>query len=154
MTHLTPATHNLDWLQALHSSDSAWIITDEHLNVVHANEGLTRLLGYTLQDLQGGRPLQKLLPSACDLAPHIREQMVQTGKYLGELLVTHRNGSKVWVAATINTLNRQPMPPAQTAAEVIVLTDIGFTKRFEALQRQMLEDVVMEKPLTTLLSDM
>lgn len=154
MTHLTPATHNLDWLQALHSSDSAWIITDEHLNVVHANEGLTRLLGYTLQDLQGGRPLQKLLASACDLAPHIREQMVQTGKYLGELLVTHRNGSKVWVAATINTLNRQPMPPAQTAAEVIVLTDIGFTKRFEALQRQMLEDVVMEKPLTTLLSDM
>lgn len=154
MTHLTPAAHTLDWLQALQSSDSAWIITDEHLNVVHVNDGLNRLLGYTLQDLQGGRPLQKLLASSHELAPHIREQLVQNGKYIGELLLKHRDGSPLWVAATINTLDRQPMPEDGTSAEVIVLTDIGFTKRFEALQRQMLEDVVMEKPLTALLADM
>lgn len=154
MTHLTPATHNLDWLQALHCSDSAWILTDDQLNVVHINEGLTRLLGYSLQDFQGSRPLQKLLACANDLAPHIREQLVQTGTFIGELQLTHRNGSTLWVSATINTLDRQPMPAHRTTAEVIVLTDIGFTKRFEALQRQMLEDVVMEKPLATLLSDM
>lgn len=154
MTHLAPTSQSQDWLQALHSSDSAWIITDEHLNVLHVNDGLTRLLGYTLQDFQGERPLQKLLASASELAPHIREQMVQHGKYIGELLLTHCDGSRIWVAATINTINRQQMPTDGTTAEVIVLTDIGFTKRFEALQRQMLEDVVMEKPLATLLSEM
>jgi diguanylate cyclase (GGDEF)-like protein/PAS domain S-box-containing protein len=154
MTHLTPATEALDWLQALHSSDSAWIVTDDNLNVVHVNDGVTRLLGYTLQDFQGSRPLQKLLASANELAPHIREQLIQTGTYGGELLLLHRDGSPLWVAATVNTLDRLPMPANTTTAEVIVLTDMGFTKRFEALQRQMLEDVVMEKPLATLLSEM
>lgn len=154
MTNLTPATQSLDWLQALHSSDSAWLITDEHLNVVHTSDGFTRLLGYTLPDLQGSRPLQKLLASSSELAPHIREQLNQTGSFNGELKLIHRDGSTLWVAANINTLDRQPMPSVGTVAEVIVFTDIGFTKRFEALQRQMLEDVVMEKPLTTLLTDM
>nr|MBP7647918.1 GAF domain-containing protein [Comamonas sp.] len=151
MTHLTPAPQTLDWLQALHSSDSAWLLTDDHLNVVHVNDGFTRLLGYTLQDMQGVRPLQKLLASSTDLAPHIREQLVHRGAYSGELLLTHRDGSPLWVAASINTLDRQSTPADRTAAQVIVLTDIGFTKRFEAFQRQVLEDVVQEKPLPTLM---
>lgn len=154
MTHLTPAPQTLDWLQALHSSDSAWLITDDHLNVVHVNDGFTRLLGYTLLDMQGVRPLQKLLASSIELAPHIREQLVRSGAYSGELLLKHRDGTQIWVAASINTLDRAPMPVDRTTAEVIVLTDIGFTKRFEAFQRQVLEDVVQEKPLPQLMHNM
>jgi diguanylate cyclase (GGDEF)-like protein/PAS domain S-box-containing protein len=154
MTHLTPAQPIPDWLQALHSSDSAWIITDDDLNVIHINEGLTRLLGYRLEDLQGKRPLETLIQAWPDLAAHIREQLMLSGAYHGELQVQRLDGSQVWMAATVNTLNRHPFPTEGATAEVLVFTDIGFTKRFEALQRQMLEDVVMEKPLPELLQDM
>ena len=154
MTILTPATPTADWLQALHSSNSAWLVTDEQLRVAHVNEGFTRLLGYSLQDMQDAWPLEKLLGQDTELAPHIRDELEQHGAYTGELLLRCKDGSPLWVAATVNTLNRQPFPKVGTTAEVIVLTDIGFTKRFEALQRQMLEDVVMEKPLANLLHDM
>ena len=104
MTHLTPAQPTPDWLQALHSSDSAWIITDDDLNVIHINEGLTRLLGYRLEDLQGKRPLETLVQAWPDLAAHIREQLMLSGAYHGELQVQRFDGSQVWMAATVNTL--------------------------------------------------
>ena len=151
MTQLTPAPQALDWLQALHSSDSAWIITDDDLNVTHVNEGFTRLLGYSLQDMLGQRPLEKLLVSCSDFLPHIREQLILSGTYNGEMQLRQRDGSLLWVAASINTVNRLPLPADQTRAEVLVFTDIGFTKHFEGLQRQMLEDMVQEKPLQDLM---
>ena len=154
MTHLTPAPQTLDWLQALHSSDSAWIVTDDDLNTVHVNEGFTRLLGYSLQDIQGKRPLNTLQASGQPLAPHVREQLRRTGRYVGELQLCCKDGTLLWVAATINTLNGLPMPVDRTSAEVIVLSDIGFTKRFEAVQREVLEDIVQEKPLPLLMQRM
>ena len=101
------------------------------------------------------RPLIRLLlergipVTACDkksreaLGP-LGDELEQHGAYTGELLLRCKDGSPLWVAATVNTLNRQPFPKVGTTAEVIVLTDIGFTKRFEALQRQMLEDVAYQ----------
>lgn len=152
MHDMTPATIAEDWLQSLHSTDSAWLVTDDQLQAVHLNAGFTRLLGYTLEDFQGQRPLQKLLSIQDNLPPHIAEQLSLNGSFTGELLVCHRNGRQLWLAATVNTLDRQPLPLNAQAAEVIVLTDIGFTKKFEALQRQTLEDVVSEKPLPELLN--
>lgn len=142
------------WIQSLHRSDSAWIITNEHLDAVFINDGFTRMFGYELQDLQGQRPLQKLLGTSSELAPHIREQLQLCGKYSGELHLRRRDGSMVWVAATINTINGLPMPAGGTSAEVIVLSDIGFTKRFEEVQREVLEDIVQEKPLPQLMERM
>ena len=154
MTHLTPESLEPAWVQALHSSDSAWIVTDEQLQVVHVNDGFTRMFGYGLQDMLGHKPLQKLLDTTSTLPPHIHEQLDLTGRYCGELRLLHRDGTPLWVAATINTLDGQPVTPGRKSAEVIVLTDIGFTKRFEALQRQLLQDIVMEKPLPALMADM
>lgn len=154
MNSWTPGSHPSDWLHALHSSDSAFIVTDEQLHVVHISEGLTRLLGYTLADLQGRRPLQSLMREAQDFIPHIRNELKHDGAYTGELLLAHKDGSSLWVAVSVNTLNRQPMPLDGMSAEVIMLTDIGFSKRFEALQRQVLEDVVQEKPLQSLMQHM
>lgn len=154
MTDLIPASMDPAWLQALHSSDSAWLVTDDHLQVVLVNDGFTRMFGYALQDMQGQRPLQKLLGTSSELAPHIREQLAQTGKYSGELQLLRSDGSTIWVAATINTLNGSPLLAHQTTAEVIVLTDISFTKRFEELQREVLEDIVREKPLAQLMQSM
>ena len=154
MTNLTPALQTPDWLQALHGSDSAWIITDDDLNVVQVNDGFTRLMGYSFEDIQGKRPLNTLQAIGPQLAPHIREQLILTGAYTGELELRRKDGSLLWVAASINTLNRQPMPLDRNTAEVIVLTDIGFTKQFEAVQREMLEAIVQEKPLAALMLDM
>ena len=154
MTPLTPAPYTPDWLQALHSSDSALIITDDNLDVVSVNDGFTRLSGYQLLDMQGQRPLEKLLAAAQDVLPHIREQLTINGSYNGELQLRLQDDSLLWVAATINTLNRKPLEKGQTTATIMALTDIGFTKHFEALQRQMLEDVVQEKPLDELMTRM
>lgn len=154
MTYLTPGIQPLEWLQALHSSDSAFIVTDDQLRVVHISDGLTRLLGYTLADLQGQRPLQALVQESKEFIPHIRNQLKHDGTYTGELQLTHKDGRALWVAVSINTLNRQPMPLDGMSAEVVMLTDIRFSKRFEALQRQVLEDVVQEKPLQALMHDM
>ena len=154
MKNGTPATPAEDWMHSLHSTDSAWLVTDEHLHTRHINAGLTRMLGYSLQELQGQRPLQKLLDAPDTMIAHVREQLCLNGSFSGELLLRHRDGSRRWAAATINPLSRQPMPPDGAAAQVIVLTDISFAKQFEALQRQMLEDVVTEKPLNVLLERM
>ena len=154
MTNLTPAPCTPDWLQALHSSDSAWIITDDDFNVVQINDGFTRLMGYSFEDIQGQRPLNTLQAQGPNLAPHIREQLNLTGCYTGELELRRKDGTLLWVAATINTLNRQPMPADRNAAEIIVLTDIGFTKQFEAVQREMLENIVHEQPLQKLMVHM
>lgn len=154
MRDLEPASLEPAWVQALHSSDSAWIVTDEHLHAVLVNDGFTRMFGYALQDMQGQPPLQKLLGVSNTLAPHVREQLTQTGKFVGEMLLHHQDGTPLWVAATINTLDKRPIPADHTSAEVIVLTDIGFTKRFEKLQREVLEDIVREKPLSQLMQSM
>lgn len=154
MTDFKPASTEPAWVQALHSSDSAWIVTDDALHTVHVNDGFTRMFGYALPDLKGQRPIQKLLGSPNELAPHVREQLCKTGIYTGEMQLRRKDGTWLWVAATINTLDRLPMPANRTTAEVIVLTDIGFTKRFEALQREMLEDIVREKPLPQLMQSM
>ena len=151
MTHEVPAPLAAEWLTALNSSDCAWLVTDEQLRTVHVNQGFTRLLGYTLADLAHATPLQCLLGSA-ELCAHIHDQLRVNGHYSGELQVYHRDGSALWVMACINTVNRQPMLPNSTTAKVITLTDIGLSKRFDALQRQVLEDVVMEKPLPQLLT--
>lgn len=154
MTDTGQRPDHLEWMHALHSSDSAWIITDDQLQVVRISDGLTRLLGYTLSDLQGQRPLQTLVVETQAFIPHIRNQLKIDGAYNGALQLRHKDGSARWVAISINTLNRQAMPLDGTSAEVIVLTDISFGKRFEALQRQVLEDVVQERSLPALMHDM
>ncbi len=154
MTHRMPATDLEVWLQALQSSDSAWLITDDHFNTVAINDGFTRLTGYTLAQMQGHRPLQKLMASGPELDAHILEQLQCHGAFNGELLLQRSDGSVLWVAAMVNNLHRQPVRAGESCAQVIVLTDIGFTKRFEALQREVLEDIVHEKPLPLLMRNM
>src|SRR5690606_37933165 len=108
-------------------------------------------LGYSLEDMLGQPPLQKLLRiPGMPLPPHIQEALHSHGVFSGELELYARDGRTIWVSATINVFNRQAGESGQTLSEVLVLTYIGYTKRFEALQRQMLEDVVAEKPLDAL----
>lgn len=155
MTQLTFVKTGSDWLHALQSSDSAWLVTDANLHTAQVNEGFTRMLGYSLEDMLGQPPLQKLLQiPGMPLPPHIQEALHSHGVFSGELQLYARDGSAIWVSATINAFNYQTGESGETFSEVLVLTDIGYTKRFEALQRQMLEDVVTEKPLDALLTNM
>lgn len=157
MTYPPPIASPLDWMQALHSSDSAWVLIDAQGYVVSANDGLTRLLGYTLQEVRQRPLLPLLLGIACEqLLPSITEQLSQTGAFCGELQLHHSDGRPIWVSATINMMRTldQPTSEGLHTAQVLVFTDIGATKRFEVLQRQMLEDVVKAKPLSELMAHM
>ena len=155
MRQMSPVTSSNDWMAALQGSDSAWLMTDAHLHTIQVNDGFTRMLGYSLDDMRGQPPLQKLMQIPGQPLPvHILEQLSINGVFSGELQLYTQDGQPVWVSATINAFNRQQTADGPVFSQVLVLTDIGFTKRFEALQRQMLEDVVTEKPLDMLLSDM
>ncbi|WP_370679019.1 putative bifunctional diguanylate cyclase/phosphodiesterase [Comamonas sp. GB3 AK4-5] len=145
MTSSSAPRNGLALRQALDSSDAAWIVTDTQCLTCQVNAGFERLLGWSEQALLGQRPLQLLLGEAQDspLPTHIQQVLTSHGRFAGDLQLRHRDGHMLWVAAIINRIPE--------AGEVMVLTDITFSKRLHALQKQALEDVAQERPLSLLL---
>ncbi|MDR3004230.1 MAG: EAL domain-containing protein [Acidovorax sp.] len=131
--------------QALDSSDAAWIVTDTQCRTSQVNAGFERLFGWSRQTVLGQRPLQLLLGEAQDglLPPHIQQALTRHGRFAGDIQLRHRDGHQLWVAAIINRMPDE--------GEVMVLTDITFSERLHALQKQALEDVAQERPLNQLL---
>lgn len=146
MNHPYAPVNGQALLQSLEHSDAAWIVTDTHWHTTQVNAGFERLFGWSAKDIQGQRPLQLLLAEAQDapLPAHIEEALSRQGRFSGDVQLLHREGHAIWVAAVINRLPQ--------SGEVMVFTDITFSKRFEALQKQTLEDVANERPLAALLN--
>ena len=145
MNHPSVPLNGHTLLQSLDCSDAAWIVTDTHFRTCQVNAGFERLFGWSAQDVQGQRPLQLLLAESQNsrLPAHIQESLERHGRFTGDVQLLHREGHAIWVAAVINRLPQ--------SGEVMVFTDITFSKRFEALQKQVLEDVAHERPLSQLL---
>ncbi len=132
-------------LQLLDSSDAAWIVTDTQYRTCQVNAGFERLFGWSAQEAIGQRPLQLLQadPQHAPLPAHVQEALDRHGRFCGDVQLLHRDGHAIWVAAAINRLPQ--------SGEAMVFTDITFSKRFEALQKQALEDAAHERPLPQLL---
>lgn len=146
MNHSAVPPHGNTLLSALDSSDAAWIVTDAQYRTLRVNAGFERLFGWSSQAVLQQQPLQLLLgePQDAPLPVHIRESLARHGRFTGDIQLLHQDGRAIWVAAVINRL--------PNAGEVITLSDITFSKRFEALQKQVLEDVAHERPLEPLLT--
>ena len=145
MNHPSAPVTGQALIQSLDSSDAAWIVTDTQFCTCQVNAGFERLFGWTAQEALGQRPLQLLLaePQNAPLPAHVQEALDRHGRFSGDVQLLHREGHAIWVAAVINRLPQ--------SGEAMVFTDITFSKRFEALQKQALEDVAHERPLPQLL---
>lgn len=151
-------------LLALERSDSGWVLLDQDMCALDVSSGVTRLTGYPREELLGQRPIPDILSApGHNISPFVREAVFNRGTFSGEVQIRHNDGHYVWLAVTVNYVYPPPghvdvaLRPhdPELAADAIehpglkiaVLTDISFTKRFESLQRQMLEDVLSERPL-------
>ena len=137
--------HSLTLSQSLDSSDAVWIVTDAQSRICQVNAGFERLFGWATSEALGQKPLPLLLGESQDAAlpMHIQEALLRQGRFSGDVQLLHQDGHAIWVSAVINRLPQ--------GGEVIALSDITFSKRFEALQKQALEDVAHERPLSLLL---
>jgi diguanylate cyclase (GGDEF)-like protein/PAS domain S-box-containing protein len=127
--------------------DSAFLVVDADWRIVYANAGLTCMLGYTSGEMAGKTPRELLAreftdPGAMERLERLHAQRSSPGAERHEALVYKRNGSPVWVSATVRHL-----VGGDRHHGIVILTDITHQKTCERLQRKVLQAMVMEQPL-------
>jgi len=132
--------------RAVDSASSAILVTDLDLCLLHANEGLARMFGYTEHELAGKRLADVLARAQTDqdeleqlLARSKARQDVRT-----QLLLYRKDGSPLWVSITVNPVGIECHGPGHLVA---VLTDITHAKMHEVLHDRVLDALVRERPL-------
>lgn len=130
-------------------TDNAIVITDANWHIVYSNSGFTRLFGYPAEQALGSSP-------AAVLAPYLKPAALQTlhaqllaGKpFSSDELAYCADGQRVWCNVAIN-----PILDAQGVLtnSVAVFTNITHSKMHEVLQNRMLEAMIQEEPLETLM---
>ncbi|MGE8364290.1 sensor domain-containing protein [Cupriavidus sp.] len=131
--------------------DSAVLVVDADWHIVYANAGLTRMLGYTRGEMVGKTPRELLAREFTD--PGVMERLhahrASPGGERHEALVYARDGSPLWVSATVRHLVASDRHPTGGDRHhgIVILTDITQQKAYELLQRKVLQAMVMEQPL-------
>ncbi|QEI04581.1 EAL domain-containing protein [Pigmentiphaga aceris] len=143
-------------LVAVNESDSATIVTGPDTRVRYINAGVTRLLGYTLPDLEGKIASQVITGPNTDpkAIAKIREMIalppadVRKRQQI-DVLVYSKAGKPVWVSVQIS-------PVYDDEGRLInylgTLVDITQTKIYELLQHKALTAVAHEIPLIDVMS--
>ncbi|HEX7931933.1 MAG TPA: EAL domain-containing protein [Paraburkholderia sp.] len=142
---LSEAEHHLLSLAA-NETDTAIIITDHLGRTLYLNDGFTRMLGYTLADMQGKVPsavVSGLHTNATALAS-VREHVTSRESFRTEILIYDRRGKPLWIAAVINVVKNDE---GECTRMVGVWTDITNTKMHEVLQHKALHAIAREAPI-------
>lgn len=131
---------------AFEESDAALLVMDPDGRVVHLNQGLTRMLGYTLDAVRGQVARDFLVGAGTDMQAlqALRVLSSRPGGHRAELVVYTDAGRPLWVAALVNPVFDRRGRLLHLAA---VLTDITDTKLHEVLQHKVLAAVVREQPM-------
>jgi len=130
-------------------TDNAILITDANWQIAYVNSGFTSLFGYPASQALGSSPAAVIAPYLqVEAIAAIRAQLAAGTPYNSEELAYCANGQRIWCHVAIN-----PIFDAQGALcnTVAVLSDITHTKMHEVLQNRMLEAMVREDPLETLM---
>ncbi len=130
-------SHHARWRTALVDSlQEAFFVCAEDGSVVEVNAAFTDILGYGPEDLRNG-PVQPWWPDP-DIEPEAHRQVTEAfevllrqshGSYTAP--VTHRDGHRLWVAATFNQVD-----DPDTGRRMIVGTFRDVTAEHYAVQRE------------------
>jgi diguanylate cyclase (GGDEF)-like protein/PAS domain S-box-containing protein len=128
---------------------NAIIITDQNWQTVYVNAGFVSLFGYAPEQAIGSSPTTVLAPSLTLAAiDSMRASLAEGRPFYGEELAHCQNGQRIWCSVESN-----PIIDAhgQLTYAVTTLTDITHSKMHEVLQNRMLEAMVREDPLESLM---
>ncbi|OLS59748.1 EAL domain-containing protein [Pseudomonas putida] len=130
-------------------TDNAIFITDGSGKVVYLNKGFEKLFGYNLAEIVACQPAELLVPEL----PAQRLAELQRGLRGGrsfqvEELLQVKGGERIWCNVAINPVNGANGELAHT---VTVLTDITASKIHQVLQHCILDAMVREMPLESVM---
>jgi diguanylate cyclase (GGDEF)-like protein/PAS domain S-box-containing protein len=131
------------------ATDNAIVVCGPDVRVRYLNPGFTRLLGYTLDELRGLRPMEVLAGPATDLASlaEVRD-LDHPDHYRIELLLYAKSGQPLWAAIVTNVVRDEA---GSVTCVFAVISDITLTKIHEVLQHRALDAMVREAPMAELM---
>lgn len=130
-------------------TDKAILITDAQWRVTYVNNGFSKMLGYTPEQILGRTPISVMAPYSDPKAvDRLHERLHQGSVFQQDRLCYCADGQRIWCDFTINPVFDQQ---GQLINVVTVLTDITHTKMHEVLQNHMLTAMVSEEPLESLM---
>jgi len=85
---------------------NAVVITDPDGNAVYVNRGFEQLAGYTLEEVKGSKPGDRLqgADTSQETRRRIRQQLNAQQPFYDEILNYHRNGEPYWISLAINPI--------------------------------------------------
>jgi methyl-accepting chemotaxis protein len=85
---------------------NAVVITDPDGNAVYVNRGFENLAGYTLEEVKGSKPGDRLqgADTSQETRRRIRKQLDARQPFYDEILNYHRNGEPYWISLAINPI--------------------------------------------------
>jgi methyl-accepting chemotaxis protein len=85
---------------------NAVVITDPDGNAVYVNRGFEQLAGYTLAEVKGSKPGDRLqgADTSQETRRRIRQQLDARQPFYDEILNYHRNGEPYWISLAINPI--------------------------------------------------
>ena len=124
-----------DYLEnLLHSTVDAIITTDASGNITFANEGATRMLGYTRQDLMSVE-IAKLYTGGNDEAAYVQRLLRENAPLQNyETELSHKNGSVVPVNMSLSFVHG---PDGSIASTLAICKDITRQKKLETELKEM-----------------
>ncbi len=125
-------------------TENAVVITDPDGAVVYVNQGFEKLAGYSLDEVRGGKPGDRLQgpDTSQETRRRIRQHLDAREPFYDEILNYHKNGEPYWISLAINPIfDDQGTLTNFVALEADVTetkeTALANTRRFEAIGRAM-----------------
>ena len=145
----TLAAPDLAWV--MDQGDNAVVICDDDARITYVNQGFTRMLGYTLEEVLGRRPSDFLSGPHTDpeTVAWIRGQQRAQQGYRTDVLVYAKTGVPMWISAVVNPVHD---PERGVRCLLGVYTDITHSKLHEELHRKALAALIGEQPLEQVLT--
>jgi PAS domain S-box-containing protein len=121
---------------------NAVVITDPEGNTVYVNRGFEQLAGYTLEEVMGSKPGDRLqgADTSQETRRRIRQKLDARQPFYDEILNYHKNGEPYWISLAINPIFNKA---GKLTNFVALEADVTETKenslvnarRFEAIGR-------------------
>jgi len=130
-------------------TDNAIFITDGAGKVVYVNKGFENLFGYSLDEIERCLPADLLVPHLpLQRMAELRRGLNGGRSFRLEELLQVKGGERIWCNVAINPVFGANGELAQT---VTVLTDITASKIHQVLQHCILDAMVREMPLESVM---